>query len=100
MIRYIVSMYKIVKEHKLLETKTQPSKTMGIGLGHKARHAFWRDHNDWQTEDGGMWAWRLPETVAEDQAKECACDLGVKFRGHVSTVRGNGLYMCWLYRCT
>lgn len=40
------------------------------------------------------------ETVAEDQAKECACDLGVKFRGHESTVRGNGLYMCWLYRCT
>lgn len=40
------------------------------------------------------------ETVAEDRAKECACDLGVKFRGHVSTVRGNGLYMCWLYRCT
>lgn len=94
-------MYKIVKEHKLLETEpepTQPSKTTGRGLGHKARQAFWRDHTGWQTEDGGMWAWRLPETVAESQAEECACDLGIKFGECVSIVIGNALYMCWLCR--
>lgn len=67
---------------------------MGIDLGHKARHVFWRDHSDCgRLRMEGLWAWRLPKTVAEHQAKwEEGCYHGIRFRGHVSKVRGHGLY--------